>query len=160
MGMSWQRNLNLEQVEFSRTHRPDLIGAMEAMPVSKHLGVEVIGLAQGYSALRLMNNPDITFDGRQVMGGVMGTFADMAAVSAAVSARALGWVGSTTSFSINLIAPAAGKEFVALGRMVGQTGSTATAVADVFAVEGDNATVIASCLATARLMDASRSGRS
>jgi acyl-coenzyme A thioesterase PaaI-like protein len=76
-------------------HRPDLAAAIAAMPCSRLLGLSVLGLGDGVSAIELPLRPDLTFDGKTVQGGIVGTLADFSAVSAATAALPLGWISST-----------------------------------------------------------------
>lgn len=138
--------------EVNRDHRPDLIKIIEAMPFARRLEISVVGLAQGQSVLMMPAAVDWTFDGQHLMGGLTGTLADMAAVSAAMSAREAGCFGSTTGFTVQMIAPAAGEAFVAVGTEISGGKSSATASANVFAIRGNKASLVLTCLATARLM--------
>ncbi|MEP3245176.1 MAG: PaaI family thioesterase [Sneathiella sp.] len=122
------------------------------MPLAKTIGVDVVGLAPGSAILRMAFKTETTFDGAGLMGGIAGTFADMAAVSAAVAERGSDWLGSTTHFTTNLIAPGLGDIYIANGKTVGSSGSTTTATAKVFAIKNNKAQIIASCMASARMI--------
>ena len=72
-------------------HRPDLRDAILSMPVARTLGLRVVGLASGVSVMELDVRPEWTFDGRTVQGGIVGTLADFAGVSAATASLPAGW---------------------------------------------------------------------
>jgi len=133
-------------------HRPDLAAAITAMPCTRLLGLSVLGLGDGVSVIELPVHADVTFDGRTVQGGIVGTLADYAAVSAATAASPLGWVSSTTAFQVYNLAPARGDRLVAIGRIVKGSRSQAVAAADVYAVIGEDAELVATALATCKLI--------
>jgi uncharacterized protein (TIGR00369 family) len=114
--------------------RKDLIAGIHAMPASKWLGLRVLGFdPQGISVIELPVKPELTFDGRVVQGGVVGTLADYAGVSAAACTLEPGWIASTTGFEVHNLAPAAGVRLITIGRNV-QRGSThAVSTAEVWA---------------------------
>ena len=138
--------------EFIDLHRPDLTVAIAAMPCSRFLGLSVLGLGDGVSAIELPVRPDLTFEGKTVQGGIVGTLADYAAVSAATAALPLGWASSTTSFQVYNLAPARGERLVGIGRIVKGGRSQAVASADVYSVIGADAVLVATALATCKLM--------
>ena len=132
-------------------HRPDLAAAIAAMPCTQLLGLSVLGLGDGVSAIELLTRADLTFDGRTVQGGIVGTLADYAAVSAATAASPLGWASSTTAFQVYNLAPARGERLVGIGRIVKGGRSQAVAAADIYAVVGEDAELVATALATCKL---------
>ncbi|WP_416897188.1 MAG: PaaI family thioesterase [Minwuia sp.] len=134
-------------------YRPGIAAGIHAMPSSQHLGIRCIGFADGRSAVEMPIRPEITFDGRIVQGAVVGVLADYAAVSAATASCPEGWFGSTTGYNVHNIAPADGERLVALGQICGRSRSAASTRADVYAVSGDDWTLVATCLATARLSE-------
>jgi uncharacterized protein (TIGR00369 family) len=137
-------------------HRPDLRAGLEAMPSSRLLGLVVVGFGDGVSVIDMPVRPELTFDGRSVQGGLVGTLADYAGVSAAVSALPAGWAASTLSFDVHTLAPARGERLVAIGRVirVGKTHGVATA--EVHAVTGEGTTLVATALVTCRPFEVSR----
>ncbi|MBS7806272.1 PaaI family thioesterase [Variovorax sp. PCZ-1] len=114
--------------------RKDLIASIHAMPASKWLGLRVLGFdLEGISVIELPVKPELTFDGRVVQGGIVGTLADYAGVSAAACTLEPGWIASTTGFEVHNLAPAAGARLIAVGRNM-QRGSThAVSTAEVWA---------------------------
>lgn len=139
----------------SATHRPDLRDAIEAMPASKWLGLRVIGFAAaGLSVLELDVRPELTFDGRVVQGGLVGTLADYAGVSAAAASLATGWGASTTGFEVHNLAPAIGDTLVAIGRAAAVGRSQAVSRVEVWAItRGRPSVMVAIATTTCRPME-------
>ena len=133
-------------------HRPDLVAAIASMPCSRLFGISVVGLGEGAAVIELSIRADLTFDGRTVQGGIVGTLADYAAVSAATAASPTGWVSSTTAFQVYNLAPARGERLVGIGRLIKGGRSQAVAAADVYAVVGADAELVATALATCKLI--------
>ena len=137
-------------------HRPGLRAGLEAMPSSHLLGLVVIGFGDGISVLEMPVRAELTFDGRSVQGGLVGTLADYAAVSAAISALPDGWAASTLSFDVHTLAPARGERLVAVGRVVKVGKTHGVAAANVHAVTGDEARLVATALVTCRPFEVPR----
>ncbi|MFB9990791.1 PaaI family thioesterase [Deinococcus oregonensis] len=97
-------------------HRPDLRAAILSMPVARTLGLRVVGFTSGVSVIELDVRPEVTFDGRTVQGGIVGTLADFAGVSAATATLPPGGAASTTGFEVHHLSPAQGERLVAVGR--------------------------------------------
>ena len=122
------------------------------MPCSRLFGLSILGFGLGVSAIELPVRADLTFDGQTVQGGIVGMLADYAAVSAATAAAPLGWASSTTAFQVYNLAPARGERLVGIGRIVKGGRSQAVAAADVYAVVGAEAELVATALATCKLI--------
>jgi uncharacterized protein (TIGR00369 family) len=137
--------------ELTAGYRADLHAPIERMPASQLLGLKVIGFAQGISMIEMPIRSEITVDGRAVQGGLVGTLADYAAVSAATSSVPEGWFSATTGFEVHNLAPAIGTRLVAVGRTIKVSKSSGVASADVFAQQGDALVHVATALATCRL---------
>jgi uncharacterized protein (TIGR00369 family) len=114
--------------------RKDLKQGIDLMPAAKLLGIQAIGFhPDGVSQLEMLITPKTTFDGRVVQGGIVGTLADFAGISAAACTLPEGWMVGTTSFEIHNLAPAIGTRLIAIGRAVNVGKSIAVSRADVFA---------------------------
>lgn len=132
-------------------HRPDLQRAIEAMPASRALGLQVVGFSpRGRSVVRMPIEPRWTFDGRSVQGGIVGTLADYAGVSAAAATLGEGWMASTAGFEVHNVAPAHGEALVAIGRSISAGRSIMVSRAEVYAVRGDDAVLVAVATTTCR----------
>jgi uncharacterized protein (TIGR00369 family) len=104
------------------------------MPAAALIGIQVIGFhPDGVSLLELPITPKTTFDGRLVQGGIVGVLADFAGISSASCTLPVGWIVSTTSFEIHLLAPAVGTRLVAIGRAMNVGKTIAVSRADVYA---------------------------
>jgi uncharacterized protein (TIGR00369 family) len=128
-----------------------MVAGIERMPSSRHLGLIVVGLAEGHSVIEMPVHSDITFDGQIVQAGYVGLLADYAAVSAVTAMLPTGWVSSTTGFQIYNLEPARGEKLVAIGKSIRASKGGALGAADVFAVAGEMTTLVATGLATCRL---------
>ena len=135
----------------SREVRSDLIAMIEGMPASRLLGLRVTGFdAAGFSVLEMPVVASLTFDGKIVQGGIVGTLADYAGVSAAACTLPSGWIASTTAFEVHNLAPARGDRLLAIGRSLQVGKSQAVSGAEVWAVEGRSATLVAIATTTCR----------
>lgn len=127
--------------------RRDLAAAIEGMPASRLLKLKVEGFSgAGVSRVTMPVSPEFTFDGRVVQGGLVGVLADYAGVSAAACTLPPGWIASTTGFEVHNIAPAMGERLVAIGRAQHVGRGSAISRAEVYAVTGDEVTLV--CIAT------------
>ncbi|MGL4573609.1 MAG: PaaI family thioesterase [Burkholderiaceae bacterium] len=135
-------------------YRSDLARAIMGMPASKSLGLNVVGFSKdGVSVIEMPVAPQWTFDGAVVQGGIVGVLADYAGVSAAAAQLPAGWIASTTSFEIHNIAPAKGEKLVAIGRTVTVGKSLCVSRADVFALTGSAAVLVAIGNTTCKPLD-------
>jgi uncharacterized protein (TIGR00369 family) len=134
--------------------RIDLARGIMSMPASKSLGLNVIGFAkEGVSVIEMPVAPQWTFDGRVVQGGIVGVLADYAGVSAAAATLPAGWIASTTGFEVHNISPAKGDKLVAIGRAVSLGKSLCVSRADVYALAGEEATLVAIGNTTCKPLD-------
>jgi uncharacterized protein (TIGR00369 family) len=85
-----------------------------------------------------------------VQGGIVGTLADYAGVSAAAAALGEGWMAATTGFEVHNVAPAVGERLVAVGRAVSVGRSVAVSRAEVYAERGDERVLVAVATTTCR----------
>jgi uncharacterized protein (TIGR00369 family) len=114
--------------------RPDIKLGIELMPAAKLIGISVIGFhPDGVSLLEMPITPKTTFDGRLVQGGIVGVLADFAGISSASCTLPVGWIVSTTSFEVHLLAPAVGSRLVAIGRAANVGKTIAVSRAEVYA---------------------------
>ena len=145
--------------DYSAEFRPDIAAGIDAMPSTRWLGLRCIGFAPGRSAIEMPIRPELTFDGRNVQGAIVGVLADYAAISSTSAAVGEDMAALTAGFTLQNIAPARGERLVALGRVVSHTRSSAVGASDVYAVSGDDWTLVATCLASSRLVDRARFAR-
>lgn len=133
----------------SHSHRPDIPAFIESMPVASLLGIRLVNLGRGRAEYELPIRPEITFDGKVVQGGIVGTLADFAGVTAAMSALDVGWFCSTVDFQVQNVAPAAGDRLIALGEAVRSGKRVGLSRVEVYAVHGEERTLCATALTTA-----------
>jgi uncharacterized protein (TIGR00369 family) len=133
-------------------YRDDLKAPIESMPISQLLGLKIIGFNLTQSVVELPIKTEITIDGKIVQGGIVGTLADFAAVSAATANKPIGWTSATTSFDVHNLAPAVGKRLVAVGRVIKASANSGVAAADVYAEQSGTLVLVATALATCRFI--------
>jgi uncharacterized protein (TIGR00369 family) len=144
--------MQFELPELIASHRDDLKVLIERMPVCKLLSLKICGFNESQAVVEMPVRVEITIDGKTVQGGIVGTLADFAAVSAATATKPGGWVSSTTSFDVHNLAPAIGDRLVAIGRVIKASASSGVAAADVYAEAGGTFSLIATALVTCRFM--------
>ena len=130
------------------SHRPDLVAFIESMPVVNLLVIRLVTLTSGRAEYELPISPEITFDGKVVQGGIVGTLADFAGVTAAMSALDQGWFSSTVDFQVQNLAPAAGDRLVAIGEALRSGKRVGLSRVEVYAVDGEERTLCATALTT------------
>jgi uncharacterized protein (TIGR00369 family) len=138
--------------ELITSHRDDLKLQIERMPVCHFLGLKVCGFNATEAVVEMPVRVEISINGKTVQGGIVGTLADFAAVSAATAAKPAGWVSSTTSFDVHNLAPAIGERLVAVGRVIKASASSGVAAADVYAERDGIFSLVATALVTCRFM--------
>lgn len=114
----------------------------------KKLGVELRSLEAGVCELALSFDESLTQQHGYFHAGVTTTLADNAAGYAAYSVMPENSTVLTTEFKMNLLAPARGPNLLARAEVI-KPGRTLTVVrADVYSVDGDDKTHVATMLAT------------
>ena len=139
--------MSIQLPELVPGYRADLAAAVATMPASQLLGLSVVGFAPGLSVIELPIRHEITFDGLIVQGGIVGTLADYAAVSAAIVAKGEGWFGSTVNFQVHNLDHARGQKLIAIGRCVRSSSRTGLGHAEVYATQNDTHTLVATAMA-------------
>lgn len=133
--------------------------AVLAMPMARTLGLAFRSTAPGAVELEMPVAPAFTFRPGQLQATPVFAIADFAAVSAAGTLLAPGWVNATIDATIKLVAPAKGVALRARGRVVDAGKLLTVCAADVFAVdEAGRETLCATLLGTARNVDTARAG--
>jgi uncharacterized protein (TIGR00369 family) len=128
-----------------------------AMPMARTLGLRFTRVAPGEVEVEIPVAEPFTFRPGQLQATPVFAIADFAAVSAAGSLLAPGWVNATIDATLKLVAPARGKLLRARGRVVDAGRLLSVCSADVFAVaDDDSETLCATWLGTARNIDMTR----
>lgn len=127
-------------------------GVVTTMPALRHLGVEIVELTPGHAEVRLPERAELTQHDGYVQGGLVGTFADVAAGCAAGTLLPAGWANMTADYTVKLVAAARGT-LTARGRVVSAGRSVSVAAADVLDADG---TLCATALVTMRNVELRR----
>jgi uncharacterized protein (TIGR00369 family) len=138
---------------FERAVRKLLLG----MPYLRWLDLSFVHIAPGEVDFAMPLRREITFDGKSVQAGPIGSLLDFAGGAAAFTLVPEHEMLATSDFTVKLVAPALGDRFIGRGRVVARTGATTISRADVFAVKDSAETMIATGLVSMRAL--SRSAR-
>jgi acyl-coenzyme A thioesterase PaaI-like protein len=95
---------------------------------------------------------EITFDGRAVQAGPIGSLLDFAGGAGAFTLVPEREMLATSDFTVKLLAPAVGEKFIGRGRVLSRTRSTTVCRADVSALKGSAETLIATGLVSMRAL--------
>jgi uncharacterized protein (TIGR00369 family) len=120
------------------------------MPIARHFGFAITHVGAGLFEITQPFKEELSFSPGLFQAGPVGTLADMAAACAGATMLPRGWGASTVDYTIKLVAPAAGDELVARGRVVRSGRTLSVAAADVYAVRGGTESLCATALATIR----------
>ena len=132
-------------------YRPDLVFGIQNMPAARLLRIRVLGFSRAGAALLCMPvHPDLPFDGTSVQGGLVGTLADFAGVSASAAAMGDHWYATTLGFEVHNVAPARGQWLLAHGQSINARKSHAVAQSHVCAIDGDTAQLSAFATTTCK----------
>jgi len=128
-----------------------LESAVLAMPMARTLGLAFTRIAPGEVELEIPVLDSFTFRPGQLQATAVFAAADFAAVAAAGTLLAPGWINATIDATIKLVAPAQGALLRARGRVLSAGKLLTVCAADVFAVsaEGEE-TLCATLLGSAR----------
>jgi uncharacterized protein (TIGR00369 family) len=125
-----------------------------AMPMARTLGLRFTRMARGAVEVEIPVAEPFTFRPGQLQATPVFAIADFAAVAAAGTLLAPGWVNATVDATLKLVAPARGRLLRARGRVIDAGRLLSVCAADVFAVaDDDRETLCATWLGTARNID-------
>ena len=127
--------------------------AVLAMPMARTLQIVFRDLAPGAVELELPVQDAFCFRPGQLQATAVFAAADFAAVAAAGTLLAPGWINATIDATLKLVAPAHGSALRARGRVVSASRLLTVCAADVLAVDGGRETLCATLLGTARNID-------
>lgn len=122
------------------------------MPYLRWLDLTFVHIAPGEVDFAMPLRRDITFDGKSVQAGPIGSLLDFAGGAAAFTLVPEHEMLATSDFTVKLIAPAVGGRFIGRGRVVAKTGATIISRADVFALKDNAETMIATGLVSMRAL--------
>jgi uncharacterized protein (TIGR00369 family) len=121
-----------------------------AMPYVQWLGLTFRRIAPGEVELLMPNRLEITFDGRAVQAGPVGALVDFSGGAAAFTLAPAGVMLSTIDYSVKLLAPATGGQFLGCGRVISAGRSFIVSRGDVFALSDQGERQVATGLVTMR----------
>jgi uncharacterized protein (TIGR00369 family) len=125
-----------------------------AMPMARTLGLRFTRMTRGAVEVEIPVAEPFTFRPGQLQATPVFAIADFAAVAAAGTLLAPGWVNATVDATLKLVAPARGRLLRARGRVIDAGRLLSVCAADVFAVaDDDRETLCATLLGTARNID-------
>jgi acyl-coenzyme A thioesterase PaaI-like protein len=133
---------------FERAVRKLLLG----MPYLQWLNLTFVHIAPGEVDFAMPLRREITFDGRSVQAGPIGSLLDFAGGAAAFTLVSEHEMLATSDFSVKLLAPAVGNRFIGRGRVVARAGATTISRADVFAATDNTETIVATGLVSMRAL--------
>jgi uncharacterized protein (TIGR00369 family) len=119
------------------------------------IGASVMSVGAGVCEIGMPFAPELTQQHGFVHAGVISMLADTACGFAALSLMPEDAAVLTTEFKINLLSPAKGERFVAVGRVVRPGKKLMVCLGEVFAEEGGRRKQIALMTASMMVMDTS-----
>lgn len=122
------------------------------MPYLQWLGLKFVHIAPGEVDFAMPLRREITFDGRAVQAGPIGSLVDFAGGAAAFTLVPEGGMLATSDFTVKLLAPAVGESFVGRGRVVSASRFTTVCRADVFAIAKGVEKLVATGLVSMRAL--------
>jgi uncharacterized protein (TIGR00369 family) len=112
------------------------------------LGAELTAVGEGVVEIRLPFSSSLTQQDGYLHAGAVTAVLDSACGYAALSVAPADHEVLTVEFKVNLLAPAAGKVFIAKAQVKRAGRKLTVCTADVFALRGDKQKVVATMLAT------------
>jgi uncharacterized protein (TIGR00369 family) len=138
--------------DFERTVRDRILG----MPVAGFFGFRFGALEPGLAELVQPYREELSHQQGFFQGGVIGALADFAAGAAAGSLLPAGWQNATADYTVKIVAPGAGEELVARGRVIKAGRTLTVAGTDVYASKDGQETLCATALVTFRNLPTGR----
>jgi len=125
--------------------------AVLAMPVAQALQLQFVRIEAGDVELELPISEAFSFRPGQLQATAIFAAADFAAVAAAGTLLAPGWINATIDATLKIVGPATGCRLRARGRVVDAGKLLTVCAAEVYAVDADDhETLCATLLGTAR----------
>ena len=112
------------------------------------LGAELTAVGEGMVEIRLPFSPSLTQQDGYLHAGAVTAVLDSACGYAALSVAPADHEVLTVEFKVNLLAPAAGKVFIAKAQVKRAGKKLTVCTADAFAITGDTQKVVATMLTT------------
>jgi uncharacterized protein (TIGR00369 family) len=125
---------------------------LSGMPFVQWLGLSFQHIAPGQVDFVMPSRSEITFDGKALQAGPIGSLLDFSGGAAAFTLAPAGVMLATIDFSVKLLAPAIGNRFIGRGQVISAGKSLIVARADAFAVDEQGERQIATGLVTMRVL--------
>jgi acyl-coenzyme A thioesterase PaaI-like protein len=125
-----------------------------AMPMARTLGLSFTRLAPGEVEIEIPVRDAFCFRPGQLQATAVFAAADFAAVASAGTLLKPGWTTVLVDATLKIVAPARGRCLRARGRVVHAASLLTVCAAEVYAVDGEQETLCATLLGTARNLNA------
>lgn len=121
-----------------------------SMPYLQWLGLAFERVAPGEVEFSMPHRPEITFDGKALQAGPIGSLLDFAGATAAFTLAPAQTMLATIDYCVKLLAPGLGERFIGRGQVISAGKSLTVSRADVFSVQGSQQRHVATGLVTTR----------
>ena len=111
-----------------------LAAAIRAMPIARHIGLEIGGFGAGTTELHLPFRKELSHDGAAFQAGALATLADFAGVAAINTLVEDGRFAVSAGLVIEFLAPARGEMLLAVAEVAATRGRRGTARTDIYAM--------------------------
>lgn len=122
-----------------------------SMPHVQWLGLTFQRLGPGEVELLMPHRAEITFDGKALQAGPIGSLLDFAGATAAFTLAPAGVMLATIDYSVKLLSVAIGDQFLGHGQVLSVRKSLTVARADVYALGEDRCHVATGLVTTRRV---------
>lgn len=136
----------------------DVPAGLMAMPFARALGVEVVSVEPGSVTLEAPLTAAFEAPPGAFAASSIGALGDMAAMTSITSALPKGDAMSTMDFTVKMLGLSRGTRLRAVGRALQIGKTTCVGAADVYLVDGNDATLCGAVLATGRRLKAAGLG--
>jgi uncharacterized protein (TIGR00369 family) len=138
----------MSEIRIGAEHLQKVQDSFARQGLMAHLGARITELREGYVEIRAAYRPELSQQHDYFHAGVSGAIADSACGYAAYSLMPADCSVLTVEYKINLLAPAAGEELIARGRVVRSGKTLKICSAEVYARKQEAETHCATMLAT------------
>lgn len=121
-----------------------------AMPIARALDLQFSSVAPGSVEIEIPYHEQFSFRPGQLQATAIFAAADFAAIAAAGTLLAPGWINASIDCTLKIVGPANGEKLVARGRVINAGKLITVSSAEVFSVRDGEESLCATALATAR----------
>ncbi len=123
---------------------------LDQLPFVREYGIKIINCIPGEVVVEMPIEARFSTPPANVSASIVGTFGDVAAVSACLSRVPQGWAVATLDFTVKMTGPASGKKLIARGRVLQNGRTNSIGAADIFCINEDKEISCGTLLATTR----------